>query len=169
MMASWNNRPTEVANLLNPAFVGVLLRSAIDGYAEEVKAGMPFELLFLVPPFCLHPATAERLPRSPSVTPLHVWLQREGNRDVLLTFADRASALVPFVREALLFACERLILTVGDDGRLSRGSANLRGITVYRSTSKEVREAIRLAELVGKWFSLAGTTATIFTLLGVRP
>src|ERR1700681_3010467 len=102
MMLPWNERPTEVANLLNPAFVGVLLRKAIDGYTEEVQSGMPFELLFLVPPFCLHPATAERLPRSPSVTPLHVWLQREENRDVLLAFADRASAVVPFVREALL-------------------------------------------------------------------
>lgn len=107
MMPPWNDRPTEVANLYNPAFFGVLLRKAIERYTEEAKAGMPFELLFLVPPFCLHPATANRLPRSPSATPLHVWLQREKNRDVLVSFAQRATAIVPFVREALLFCCER--------------------------------------------------------------
>lgn len=168
-MPPWNERPCEVANLLNPAFIGALLRKAIDGYSGEVKSGMPFELLFLVLPFCLHPATAFRLPRSPTATPLHVWLQREENRDVLVSFAERASALVPFVREAILFACERGVLVIDENGRLGGGANGLRGITNYRSIGKEVREGIRLAELVGRWFALAGTTSTVFALMGVRP
>jgi Family of unknown function (DUF6521) len=118
MMPTWNERPTEVANLLNPAFVGILLRKAVDGFNGEIKDGMPLELLYLVLPFCLHPATAARLPRSPSATPLHVWLQKEENRDVLLSFAERASALVPFVREALLFSCSRQVISIGEDGLL---------------------------------------------------
>jgi Family of unknown function (DUF6521) len=169
MIPPWNERPTEIANLLNPAFVGVLLRKAVDGYTEEANAGMPLELLFLVPPFCLHPTTASRLPARAASTPLHAWLQRDENRDVLLTFADRASALVPFVREALLFATERGVVAVGDDGWLRAGANALRGITAYRASGEEVKEAIRLAEFVGRWFALAGTTATVFTLLGVRP
>src|SRR5947209_3522225 len=35
MMQPWSERPTEVANLLNPAFLGALLRKAVDGYAEK--------------------------------------------------------------------------------------------------------------------------------------
>lgn len=169
MMPPWNERPCEIANLFNPAFIGVVLRKSIDGYTAETPAGMPFELLFLVPPICLHPATAMRLPRSPSATPLHVWLQREDNRDVLLAFSERASAIVPFVREALLFCCGRGIITIGDDGKLRPGNSKLRGITQYRTASEEVKEAIRLAEITGRWFALAGTTATVFTLLGVQP
>ena len=168
-MLPWNQRPTEVANLLNPAFVGVLLRTAVDGYAKELQLGMPFELLFLVPPFCLHPATAKRLPRSPAVTPLHVWLQREENRDVLLSFAERASSVVPFVQEALLFCGERQILAVDSSGRFIAGDKQLRGMSKYRTVGEEVKEAIRLAELIGRWFALAGTTATVFTLLGIQP
>lgn len=169
MMPPWNERPTEVANLLNPAFVGALLRKAVEGYTEESSDGMPFEMLFLVLPFCLHPATATRLPARAASTPLHAWLQRDENRDVLVTFPDRASALVPFVREALLFAAERGVLAVGDDGRLRAGANALRGITTYRTSGDEVRDALRLSEFVGRWFALAGTTATVFTLLGVRP
>lgn len=169
MMPPWNERPSELANLFNPAFIGVLLRKSIDGYTEEVKTGMPFELLFLVPPICLHPATAKRLPRSPSATPLHVWLQREENRDVLLAFSERASAVVPFVREALLFCCGRGVITIGDDGKLRAGATKLRGITQYRLAGEEVKDGIRLAEMTGRWFALAGTTATVFTLLGVQP
>lgn len=169
MMQPWGQRPTEVANLFNPAFIGALLRKAVDGYTEEAQAGMPFELSFLVFPFCLHPATASRLPRSASVTPLHVWLQREENRDVLLGFADRASALVPFVKEAILFSAERGVLDIDGAGRLQVGARTLRGITNYRSIGEEVKEAVRLAEFVGRWFALAGTNATVFALLGVRP
>jgi ABC-3C biological conflict system middle component len=65
MMPPWNKRPAETANLLNPAFVGVLLRKAIDGYTAESEAGMPFELIFLVLPLSLHPPTAARLPSGP--------------------------------------------------------------------------------------------------------
>lgn len=169
MIPPWDERPTEVANLLNPAFVGVLLRKAIEGYTEEARTGMPYELVFLVLPFCLHPSTATRLPARAASTPLHAWLQRDENRDVLVTFPDRASALVPFVREAVLFAAERGVVAVGDDGRLQAGVNALRGITTYRTSGEEVKEAIRLAEFVGRWFALAGTTATVFTLLGVRP
>lgn len=169
MMPPWNERPTEVANLLNPAFIGALLRKAADGYTAEANAGMPYELLFLILPFCLHPTTASRLPARVTATPLHTWLQRDENRDVLISFADRASALVPFVREALLFAVQRAVIVIEDNGRLRPGASGLRGITSYRNSGEEVKEAIRLAEFVGRWFALAGTTATIFTLLGVRP
>ena len=47
MNTVWTERPTEVANLLNPAFTGAALRLAVAGYFGEAKAGMPFELAFL--------------------------------------------------------------------------------------------------------------------------
>lgn len=126
MMLRWEERPTEVANLLNPAFVGILLRRAVDGYAQHSQKGMPLELLFLVLPFCLHAATARRLPRAVS-TPLHVWLQRAENRDVLISFAERASALVPFGREAIMFAAQRGVLAIEESGLLRAGDAGLLG------------------------------------------
>jgi hypothetical protein len=169
MTLPWTERPSEVANLLNPAFIGALLRSAVKAYVDETEKGMPFEVAFLVLPFCLHPATASRFPARAASTPLHAWLQREENRDVLVGIGDRASALVQFTREALLFASLRGVIAFDDGGLLQPGEANLRGITSYRNTGEEVKEALRRAEFTGRWLALAGTTETIFTILGVRP
>jgi hypothetical protein len=94
---------------------------------------------------------------------------REENRDVLVSFGERVSALVPFTREALVFAGQRGVIVFDDSGRLRAGDAPLRGITTYPNTSDDIKQAVRRAEFVGRWFALAGTTATIYSLLGVRP
>jgi|HubBroStandDraft_6_1064221.scaffolds.fasta_scaffold599743_2 hypothetical protein len=169
MTARWEERPVEVANLLNPAFLGAILRKAIDGYVEHSREGMPYEVAFLVPAFALHPNTARRLPPRAASTPLHMWLQRDENRDVLIAFAARITALVPFVREALIYAMQRKVIEITETGRLKPGPKNLSGITAFRRSGDEAKEGLRLGEFTGKWFSLAGSTATVFTLLGVRP
>ena len=166
MNPAWNERPTELANLLNPAFTGAVLRYAVAGYVKEAQAGMPFELAFLVFPFCLHRATRSRLPRAVS-TLLHTWLHE--NRDVLVQFPERSRSLVPFTKEAVVFACQRRVIAIDDQGHLQQGEAPLKGITSYKTASDEVKEAISRAEFVGRWFALSGTTVTIYTLLGVRP
>lgn len=168
-MDRWEDRPTEVANLLNPAFTGALLRRSLEAFSAEARGGMPFGLAFLVLPMALHPGTARRFPARAASTPLHAWLQREENRDVLISFGERVRSLVPFTREALLFAAQRGIVVFDDDGRLTPGTAGLRGITNYREAGVEVKEAFRRSEFVGRWFALSGTTTTIFTILGVRP
>lgn len=166
MNPSWDERPTELANLLNPAFTGAVLRFAVAGYLREAQAGMPFEIAFLVFPFCLHRATSVRLPRAVS-TLLHSWLQE--NRDVLVQFPERSRSLVPFTKEAIIFACQRGVITIDDLGHLQPGDAALRGITSYKTASEEVKEATSRAEFVGRWLALSGTPVTIYTLLGVRP
>jgi len=166
MNTVWNDRPTEVANLLNPAFTGAALRMAVSGYFGETNAGMPFELAFLVFPFALHEATRSRLPRAVS-TLLHTWLQE--NRDVVVQFPERTRSLVPFTKEAIVYTCQRDVLTVDDEGALHPGDAKLKKVAAYKTASNEVKEALGRAEFVGRWFALSGTPVTILTLLGVRP
>lgn len=169
MTLPWNERPVEVANLFNPAYLGTVLRKAIEGYVGHVAEGMPYEVAFLVPAFALHPNTARRLPLRPGSTPLHMWLQRDENRDVLVALSDRITALVPFVREALIFSAQRHVIVFTDEGRLKPGEQALANVSPFRRTSDEINESLRLGELVGRWFALAGSTGTIYTLLGVRP
>jgi len=173
MMNSWSTRPTEVANLLNPAFSGALVRTSVEGYVRESTGGMPFAIAFLVLPLCLHTGTSNRLPVSPTATPLHTWIQREENRDVLISIADRVTALVPFTREAILFAASRAVLAFDDVGLLRAGTAKwprlISPSNSYRNSGIEVKEAIRQAEFVGRWLALAGRSEFVFTILGVRP
>ena len=87
-----------------------------------------------------------------------------------MQFPERSRSLVPFTKEAIVFALvSRRVLTVEDAGLLQPGDAPLKGITAYKTASDEVKEAISRAEFVGRWFALSGTPVTIYTLLGVRP
>lgn len=173
MMKPWPERPTEVANLLNPAFAGALLRTSVESYVKAGESGMPFEVAFLVLPLCLHTATVARLPQSAVATSFHMWLQREENRDLLIGFGDRVAALVPFTREAILFTTSRGVVVFDADGRLIEGNAAWPRLTSasnpYRNSGAEIKESIRRAEFVGRWLALAGTTAFVFSILGVRP
>lgn len=167
MMETWSERPRDLASLLNPAFTGILLRSAVDGYVREAGVGLPYPLAFLVLPLSVHRQTAERLPRGIS-TMFQSWLQE--NREVLVGFPDRAKSLLPFTREAIIFAGQRGALSITDDGSLVPGEKKLKGISPYKTKSHdEVKEAVRKSEFVGRWFALAGPPPTVYSLLGVRP
>ena len=173
-MKDWEHRPTEVANLLNPAFVAVLLRQAVDGYESEAGGAMPFPLVFLVPAFSLHPPTAARLPRAvkapkTGASTFHPWLQNDDNRDVVVDLGRRVADVAPFVREALLFAGQRRVLEFDADGRVTAGRNKPYGVTGFVRLNEDVASAMKNSKFMGRWLALAGTDATIFALLGLRP
>lgn len=166
MLEQWDERPQDVSNLLNPAFLGILLHKAVKGFKRESDTGMPFELISLVLPFVLHPATRNRLPTKITTT-LPTWLQL--NRDVLLGLPGRARALLPFTRETLSFLVERGVLIFNDDGRIDMGANKPTNVTQYQASTKEIAACCKRAEFVGRWLATAGSATTVFILLGIRP
>jgi hypothetical protein len=47
---AWDERPREIRNLFNPAFLGLILLRAIEAYQDESGKPMPFSLCLLI--FC---------------------------------------------------------------------------------------------------------------------
>jgi|SRR5271157_1232885 len=165
-MSRWESRPQEEATLLNPAFCALILSLAVEDYARTLRDGMPFALAFLVLPIVLHKPTRDSLPQR-TTRALSSWLDE--HEDLRATFAERARALSPYVREALLFSLlhERLKLT--DQGHLIIG-AKERGFTSYvTAATDEVKVCLTKAQFVGRWLTSAGNVPTIFALWGVRP
>lgn len=166
-MDRWDDRPQDLANLLNPAFDGLLLHQAMNGFAKEAGEGMPYELIFLVLPLVLHQPTRHRLPAKVT-THLPTWLQDQ--RDVVLGFGDRVEDLVPFTREAMLFLSSHGLIAIEDDGTCTVGDAKFkRGIGPYTKLSDEILDCYKKAESVGRWLALSGNSNTIFALMGIRP
>ena len=64
MLPKWSERPVIVANALNPAFCGEVLRVAIKSYEDEKKEPFPFPLLFIILPIILHKEIRNSLPKS---------------------------------------------------------------------------------------------------------
>jgi hypothetical protein len=105
-MTAWAERPRVEATLLNPALLAVLLAAAAQEYETE-ETGMPWPLVFLVPPLVLHRPTRDALPRN-TRTHLSTWVRREP----LLRAGcpARAAAMVPLTREGIRFGLRAGVL-----------------------------------------------------------
>ena len=165
MLETWNERPQEIAHLLNPAFLGVLIRRAVGGYESASSRGMPFTLTPFILPLVLHGGTRKMMPTIATTFP--TWLQE--HRELLIEFPTRVAELVPYTREALIFALQRNALTIDSQGSFREGKAKMKGKSRYPDKSAEISECWRRSEFVGRWLAEAGPVATVYGLLGVSP
>lgn len=161
----WNSRPTDVANLFNPAFVSMIIRRAVDGYENESQQGLPFELAFVVLPLVLHEETRAKLPTIS--TSMQTWIQE--NREVVVGFSKRTAELVPFGREGIMFGVRRKILSINTNGSLSAGESKLFRVGTFQKSSDEINRVYSKSEFIGRWISQQSSSTTVFAMFGVKP
>ena len=162
---TWIERSVEQARLLNPAFLGSLVWSCAKGYAFAGHQNQPYAISFLVAPIVLHKRTRECLP-STTRTSLVAWL--DTNTDVHVGFHARATALVPLVKEAILFASSAGMIQIRE-ARVVATKTPTAMAKVKREASSEVIACMKKAEFVGKWFARSGDYGTVMALWGVAP
>ena len=162
-MKRWDQRPFEVRNLFNPAFCGLILFRALQGYEEENPDGLPFSLSLLVLPLCLQKDSRQVIAGSP-----RSYLMRtvEKNPQLLVGFADRASDLIPFAFEAFGLLMERGCFVVSQDGRLKTVPGKVRKSITGTDESVSCQ---RVARIIGKEFARIADRVTIYTTFGIRP
>jgi hypothetical protein len=163
---AWRERPQELAHLLNPAFLGLLVVRTSAGYAMEGGAGLPFPLVFLALPIVLHRSTRERLPRT-IATKMTVWMEQLP--DVRVGFPERVRALGPHVREAVHFDLAMDAVRLTADARLEVSNDMQARVELRGEAMDEVNECLRRASFVGRWLTGAGSMSTIFASWGIRP
>jgi len=162
-MKTWNERPFEIRNLFNPAFCGVILLRAFQGFEEEDASGMPFSLALLVLPLCLHKDTREIL----SNNRLRYLLKTiTDNPQMIVGFAERTRSLIPYSFEALGFTMQLQSFEVTNKGRLRMQDS---GIRKKVDGTQESLQCQQVARIVGKSFAKIGDCVTIYTTLGIRP
>lgn len=168
-MKTWTERAHEERHLLNPAFCSTLLWAAARGAASRpssARASLSFLEAFLILPLVLHQKTRKTIPNI-LTSSLPVWINAQPL--IVASLPNRARSLVPYTKEAISFgACHRLIEVTGDQ-IFSSALADRSMNRMLRQSSEEVRECMKKAEFVGKWFAHTGAPETIFTLLGIRP
>jgi hypothetical protein len=162
-MKPWDQRPFEIRNLFNPAFCGLILFRALQGYEEENADGMPFSLTLLVLPLCLQKDSRQVIADSPRS---YLLKTVEKHPQLLVGFADRARTLMPFAFEAFGLLMERGCFIVSSDGRLRTLPGQVRKIVTGTSESISCQ---RVARFVGKEFALIADRVTVYTTFGVRP
>jgi Family of unknown function (DUF6521) len=161
----WNERPSEEARNLNPAFCGELIFRAVSDYRKLKPQPFSFALSFLILPIALHKTTRDQLPGRAS-TAFVGWLADNG--PFLAQLPDRVLRLVPVSREALLFSIQHNALRI-EDGGLVPGAKPIRLTEKLSQTTDDVAEARGAAALLGRWFANQGTASSILQGLGVSP
>lgn len=162
-MKRWDQRPFEIRNLFNPAFCGLVLFRAMQGFEGEDPRGMPFSLSLLILPLCLHKDSREVIATRSRSYLLKI---TEKNPQVQVGFANRASTMLPYAYEGFGLLMERGCILVADDGRL---------LTVHDKVRKsvtgtdETKSCQRVARFVGKEFARIADRVTIYTAFGIRP
>ncbi len=164
-MTPWDERPVEVANLLNPAFCGHVIYGCADAHNREAGKPLPYALAFLVLPLVLHLDTRSTM--KPNTRHFEVWLNL--NPEIKVGLTARARSLVPFTREALGFLHRSGTLTIQEtDAALGIPKA-LRTLRRRFPVGDDTKACIAGAKVLGRWFARANSPATIYASLGLRP
>jgi hypothetical protein len=156
----------ENRRLLNPAFAGLILIRAVNGFYREAKSGFPYIYSYLVLPLVLHPETRERLPQA-IVTRLPSWTER--NSEITALLPRRVADLAPATREALFLAATTELITLGKSAEIT-SAVTEKALSNFEknSASTEVEACLNKANFVGRWLATSGTSATVLTVLGVQ-
>ena len=162
-MKPWNQRPFEIRNLFNPAFCGLVLFRALQGYEEEESRGMPFSLSLLVLPLCLHRDSREIIAGSPRS---YLLKTAEKNQQIVVGFAGRVTHMLPYTFEGLALLMERGCVVVAETGRIQTVPEKVR--KSVRGTDETV-SCQRVARTLGREFARIADRATVYTTFGVRP
>ena len=162
-MKPWDKRPVEIRNLFNPAFCGLVLMRAMCGFEEEDARGMPFSLVLLVLPLCLHKRSRVILQAG-----IRSYLLKlaASHPELLVGFARRTTDMIPFTFEALGLLMEMGLFAVDEQGRLK---ASPTGVRKSLSGTVETIACQRTARFVGREFARVGDRSTLYMTMGIRP
>lgn len=162
-MKRWDQRPFEIRNLLNPAFCGLVLFRALQGYEEEDASGMPFSLSLLVLPLCLQKDSRELIATN---TRSYLLKITEKNPQLMVDFAERATQMLPYAFEGLGLLMETGCIAISGDGRIQALPNKVR--KTVRGTDETI-SCQKVARIVGREFARIADRVTIYTTFGIRP
>lgn len=167
-MQEWENRSEEISSLLNPAFLFYLIYHSVDAYTDEAKCGAPYLLPFITLPLVLHRQTRDNIPFRKTYS-FYEWITDDSKcPEASLGFSDRASELVPYVKEALIFGMQYRYIEIREDGLLYTYTNQRLDIPASEASQNlnKYRDRIRVC---GRW--LAEPQALLFAMkfLQVQP
>lgn len=164
MIREWENRTAIVANLLNPAFCGEIMRRFIKAYNDKSDNQTSFILCFIVLPIVLHKETREQLPKT-TKTHLLTWID---SKDALfINFPDRVRDMKAYTKETLIFLLNQQAIIFNNESRIE--TTTFRKKRFSGEDTEEVEEILKKAEFLGKWLTKVEDIKTLFSFLRITP
>lgn len=164
MLPNWENRPTIVANLLNPAFCGEVLRITMQSYEKQKKEAFPYPLAFIVLPILLHKNIRHSLPKT-STTKFYDWLEEDDSTRLYLP--KKIKNLVPYTNESIRFLIYHNAIKFDESTNLIVSKHRKKKIEY--SNNSEITLIFNKSKMFGKWLTSIGDVKTIYSLIGIKP
>ncbi len=148
----------------NPAYCASVLIEFTDAYLSARPEGPETPMAYLALPVALSGELAGAFDGTNKNTGLLEWLDR--SPQVQVGLAERVNASMDIVTEAIRFGCFARILVMEESARLRLGDKKIKR-SVIRALGGESAQAIKHAGRLGHWFASAGSTRTVFDMMGL--
>lgn len=165
MYNEWANRSEISSNLFNPAFLSEVIR--VFGKENESNSnedGFYLEQIVIALPIILDKQLRESLPKT-KVTKFHEWAQTNGH--LVANYAEKVKAIMPFIREAIVFSVNHEVISLDADGKFS--IMRQRKPRYWQGILDETKEIFKAAKFFGRWSTEFPEMRVTFTLLGIKP
>lgn len=167
MLESWERRPSEEANLFNPAFCGVLVCEFVKAFAGRDKPGAPLPLVLVALTISLHQESRDRLPGSTAAS-FYQWVQ--GNESMLIEYSKRAGFLTPYILEGVRFGIRSGTLAFQKGHVLGFGNRPATYTpSKLQNDTEETKRIVEKTRMLGRWLTKSGEETFILSAFGVRP
>jgi hypothetical protein len=148
----------------NPAFCAHALVAFTTAFLSVNDKGPEVPIVYLALPVALAGDLGSAFDGTNKNTGLLEWLNRRPQ--VQIGLANLVNVSMGIVTEAIRFGCFSRILVVNLDARLGLGNQKVKKSTVA-TLSEAPAQSIKRAERLGFWFASAGSTRTVFDMMGL--
>lgn len=148
----------------NPAYGAAALVEFAKAYLAHRPDGPETPVVYLALPVAMSAELACTFDKTNKNTGLLEWLQRSPG--VQIGLAERVNASLDIVTDAVRFACFTRVLAVEGGARLRLGERKLKA-NALAALGDEPTQALKRAGRLGHWFAAAGSTRSVFDIMGL--
>lgn len=148
----------------NPAFCAAVLVEFTKAYISYRPEGPEAPIAYLALPIALSGELASSFDSTNKNTGLLEWLER--SPQIHLGLVERVNASLEIVTEAIRFGSFAGVLVIGEGARLRLGGKNQK-LGAKSAFGGETGQVMKRSGRLGHWFANAGSTHSVFDMMGL--
>ncbi|HBO3246791.1 TPA: three component ABC system middle component [Pseudomonas aeruginosa] len=149
----------------NPAYCACLLAAFVRAYRTRSGSAPDITLCYAALPLALSGDLTSTFDHTNRKTGLLEWMRR--SPVIQIRLADRVNGSLDIVTEAVRFACFSNLLVITTEGKVAPGASSLPKHLRVQLT-QDTQKIFDNIDRIGHWFALAGSTRTVFNLMGLE-
>lgn len=154
----------DVFSETNPAFCAYALNGFTAAFIAVNEHGPELPIVYLALPIALSGDLGDTFGGTNKNTGLLEWLER--SPQIQIGLVERVNRSMPIVTDAIRFACFSGVVVIDDRTRLRLGQRKLKKSAI-KALSDGPSQVLTRAERLGCWFAAAGSTKTVFDMIGL--